>query len=61
MKPEAPQNHQPTHEEIAVCAYLIWENEGRPEGRDEEYWYQATVQLSLSRLHDGALEKQPEA
>jgi hypothetical protein len=28
-------------EEIAFCAYLIWEKEGRPSGREKEHWLQA--------------------
>lgn len=27
----------PTPEEIAICAYAIWEREGRPEGCDTEH------------------------
>jgi hypothetical protein len=26
---------------IRVQAYLLWEREGRPEGRDEEFWHRA--------------------
>ena len=28
-------------------AYLIWETEGRPDGRDLEHWLQAERELSL--------------
>jgi hypothetical protein len=28
-------------EEIRLIAYRIWEEEGRPEGRDLEYWFKA--------------------
>jgi hypothetical protein len=31
--------------EIARCAYLIWEGEGRPEGRAIAHWLQAEEQL----------------
>ncbi len=32
------------HEEIALSAYSIWDQEGRPEGRDVEHWLQAEAQ-----------------
>ena len=35
----------PTHEEIARVAYRLWEEEGRPHGRDREYWHAAVAQL----------------
>jgi Protein of unknown function (DUF2934) len=47
------QDSAPTHEEIAACAYLIWINEGYPEGRDKEHWFQAETQLHITRAHDG--------
>jgi hypothetical protein len=43
----------PTDEEIAQCAYLIWEREGRPAGRAKEHWLQAETQLTACRAHDG--------
>lgn len=52
-----PQHRtKPTHEEIAECAYLIWEKEGCPEGRDMDHWCQAELQLAaihtLGIAHD---------
>ena len=43
----------PTDEEIAQCAFLIWEREGRPAGRAREHWLQAETQLMACRAHDG--------
>ena len=34
-------SNAPDTEEIARAAYAIWENEGRPDGRDREHWAQA--------------------
>jgi hypothetical protein len=34
------------HDEIARCAYLLWEHEGKPAGRDQEYWFRAQEQLT---------------
>jgi hypothetical protein len=33
---------------IKERAYQIWEDEGRPEGRDKEHWDQATRELLLA-------------
>jgi hypothetical protein len=44
---------QPTHDEISLCAYVIWLDEGRPDGRDKEHWYQAETQLNVTRAHEG--------
>ncbi len=46
----------PAAEEIAVCAYLIWEQEGRPVGRELDHWLQAEVQLVSAYHHDRSLE-----
>jgi hypothetical protein len=35
----------PTSEEIAVVAYAIWEQEGRPDGRDVDHWLRAETQI----------------
>ena len=36
---------QPTHDEIAERAYLLWERSGHQHGRDTEFWSQAENQL----------------
>ena len=36
---------QPTHEDITFCAYLLWEQAGRPHGRADVHWQQAEAQL----------------
>jgi hypothetical protein len=35
----------PTPGAIAECAYHLWEQGGRPDGRDQEFWYKAERQL----------------
>ena len=32
-------------ENIRVAAYFLWENAGRPEGMEKEFWHQAYSQL----------------
>ncbi|SEP79557.1 Protein of unknown function [Devosia sp. YR412] len=34
------------HEKIRVIAYELWERDGAPEGRDEDYWHAAVKLLS---------------
>jgi hypothetical protein len=36
---KAPQ--RPTHEEIQLEAYHLWENAGKPEGMSERFWNMA--------------------
>lgn len=40
---------EPSHDEIALHAFLIWEKEGRQPGREMTYWLQAEAQLRQSR------------
>lgn len=34
-----------TEEQIRTLAFYLWENDGGPEGRAEEYWEKARQQL----------------
>ena len=45
-------NQIPAREEIAICAYLIWEREGYPEKMEKTHWAQAEVQLIVCHAHD---------
>ena len=36
---------KPSEKEIAARAYKLWEQNGRPEGRDEEFWRLAEQEL----------------
>ena len=42
-----PTNQQPTpsDEEIQIRSYLLWEREGRQDGKSEEYWLRAKTEL----------------
>ena len=40
---------EPTTEEIRAAAHSIWEQEGRPEGRDMEHWLKAELLLRQKR------------
>jgi hypothetical protein len=40
----------PTSDEVAARAYAIWEENGCPEGTEQEDWYQAERELAAA--HD---------
>jgi hypothetical protein len=40
---------------VRETAYLLWENDGRPEGREQEYWFQALGQ-KLEERKEGVPE-----
>ena len=39
-------------ERIRARAVQIWENNGKPEGRDEEFWLEAELQIALEERDD---------
>lgn len=41
--------YQPTHDEIAARAHLLFERDGHQHGRDEEHWLEAERQLIAER------------
>jgi hypothetical protein len=45
---------KPTKEQITLRAYQLWEENNKPEGRDEEFYRQAEKELS-----EGPLEAHP--
>jgi hypothetical protein len=56
MLPRTRTEQAPTREEIALRAYQIWEQEGRPPGRDKVHWMLAEQELiALRRQQDRAL------
>lgn len=36
---------EPTLEDIRARAHQLWEQAGRPEGREEEFWHKAEREL----------------
>src|SRR4051812_41806518 len=49
--PNKPSFHQePTHDEIALAAFLAWERDGRQTGRKMKYWCEAKSDLRSARL-----------
>jgi len=45
LKQRAVALAKPDEEHIRVRAREIWDENGRPSGRDEEFWYQAEREL----------------
>lgn len=46
-------NDAPTHDEIALRAFSIWEEQGRPHNHDFEHWLQAESQLRQAMVGTG--------
>ena len=42
------------YERIKQRAYVLWEQEGRPEGRAEEHWFQAEAEVADVNSHHEA-------
>lgn len=40
----------PTHEEIALCAFLLWIDAGRPENSAEAIWLEAEKKLIAGKI-----------
>jgi hypothetical protein len=60
--PSAEPPHGPTHEQIARCAYDIYIEHGRANGRSEMDWRQAKEELAHSATtaaHKAALNRRP--
>lgn len=51
-------HRKPSQTEIAVCAFFIWEAEGRPQGREREHWLQAEMQLEATGAHENWVAKE---
>jgi hypothetical protein len=37
---------KPTQDQITVRAYELWEQAGKPQGRDQEFYYRAERELN---------------
>lgn len=50
-------NGDPSKESIARFAYMLWEKEGCPAGRDQEHWFRAEAQLRALQTEKPAVRK----
>jgi hypothetical protein len=42
-------------EEVRTTAYFLWEQDGRPDGRAEYYWWLALERVARRRANDALL------
>jgi hypothetical protein len=49
---------KPTQEQVIHRAYQLWEQAGKPEGRDQDFYHQAERELSGSEPKAAADEAQ---
>jgi hypothetical protein len=43
---------KPTEEQIKIRAHELWEQAGKPEGREDEFWHQAEKELAQGKTSD---------
>jgi hypothetical protein len=55
----SPVEDQAFHEEVLRTAYFLWEQDGRPGGRHEEYYLRALDIHRRRRDYDRWLEDEP--
>lgn len=44
---------------VRETAYFLWEQDGKPEGHEQEYWYRALEQTLRQRNADHSLGEPP--
>ncbi|MBI4622843.1 MAG: DUF2934 domain-containing protein [Verrucomicrobia bacterium] len=57
-----PPNPSVSQQDVAGLAYRFWEEAGRPDGRDQEFWFLAEQQLNALTKATGstvATDKRP--
>lgn len=56
---------KPTEQELREAAYYLWEQEGRPDGKDFDHWIRANAELgraaAVSKATKSAADKSPAA
>ena len=46
---------------VRETAYFLWEQDGRPVGREEEYWFRALERTLRERNADGDIGRHPDS
>jgi hypothetical protein len=49
-------NHVLDEEEVRLTAYFLWEQDGRPGGRDEHYWWAAVEKIARQKSSDALIQ-----
>jgi hypothetical protein len=53
-------NQQSYEEQARERAYKLWEQEGKPEGRHEEFWHRAMEEVAKSQAGEEAELEAPD-
>jgi hypothetical protein len=56
---EDPWTDQDFEAAVRDTAYFFWENDGRPQGREKQYWFAALEKCLRQREADGMLTRGP--
>lgn len=54
QEPGDPWANPAFEQSVRATAYFLWEKEGRPEGREQDYWFQALEQCLRQYREDKA-------
>jgi hypothetical protein len=49
---ESREMAKPTEEQIRLRAHELWEQAGKPDGREDEFWHQAEKELAQGATAD---------
>jgi hypothetical protein len=49
----------PREERVRERARQLWEHAGQPQGRDEEFWYQAEVEIAAEENEPDPIPPRP--
>lgn len=63
MNPRTHPIHppEPAEKDIQHAAYFLWEEAGRPKGRDQEFWFAARERLRHTAPGKAGVHKLPSA
>lgn len=59
MDERKPFDPKEFEEAVRLTAYFLWEQDGRPQGRAEEYWRRALEKHRNERTYDRWLGEEP--
>jgi hypothetical protein len=57
--PDDPWKDGEFEQAVRDTAYFLWEHDGRPPGREKEYWFRALEQRLRQRQYDRLLRERP--
>ena len=60
MSVQTPGENEAFEAAVRRTAYFLWEEDGRPEGRDNEYYLRALEQHRRARTYDSWLKDSPD-